>query len=87
MRIEDANGTLVPDAENLVRFAVTGAGRVAAVDNGDAATLEPFQADERKAFSGMALLVVRSKAGVKGPIRVRASSDGLATATATLTAE
>ena len=87
VRIEDANGTLVPDAENLVRFAVTGAGRLAAVDNGNAATVESFEAPQRKAFSGMALLVVRSKAGVKGPIRVRASSEGLANATATLTAE
>jgi beta-galactosidase len=87
VRVEDANGTLVPDAEDLVRFAVTGAGRVAAVDNGNAASLESFQADRRKAFSGMALLIVRSSAGRKGDIQVKASAEGLAPATVTLRAE
>jgi beta-galactosidase len=65
-------------ADNLVRFSVSGAGKIAAVDNGNAATDEPFQADHRKAFSGMALLIVRSRTGQAGPIHVTASSEGLA---------
>jgi beta-galactosidase len=87
VRVEDAAGTLVPDADHLVRFAVEGAGRIAAVDNGNAASLEPFQADHRKAFSGLALLVVRSKRGERGEIRVTATSDGLAGAGAVLQAQ
>jgi beta-galactosidase len=87
VRVEDANGNLVPVADNLVRFAVEGAGRIAGVDNGNAATVEPFQADHRKAFSGLALLIVRSKRGETGPIRVTATSEGLAQAGATLQAE
>ena len=84
-RIEDAGGNLVPRADNLVRFAVAGPGRIAAVDSGNAASLEPFQADSRKAFSGLALLIVRSKAGEKGQIQVTATSDGLASGRAALT--
>jgi beta-galactosidase len=87
VRVEDARGNLVPGADNLVRFAVEGAGRVAAVDNGNPATVEPFQADQRKAFNGLALLIVRSKRGETGPIRVTATSDGLAQAGAVLRAE
>ena len=87
VRVEDAAGTLVPGAENLVRFAVQGPGRIAAVDNGNAASLEPFQADRRKAFSGLALLVVRSKAGENGQILVTAASDGLAGARAAIRTE
>jgi beta-galactosidase len=87
VRIEDAEGNLVPGADNLVRFAVQGAGRIAAVDNGNAASLEPFRAKERKAFSGLALLVVRSNRGVSGSIRVEATSDGLTAAGAVLKAE
>jgi beta-galactosidase len=64
-------------ADNLVHFDVTGAGTIAAVDNGNAATTEPFQADHRKAFSGMALLIVRSKAGETGRIKIVATSEGL----------
>ena len=85
--VEDAEGNLVPGADNLVRFAVEGAGRIAAVDNGNPASLEPFQAKERKAFSGLALLVVRSNRGVSGSIRVQAESAGLASAGAVLKAE
>ncbi len=77
VRVEDAKGTLVPDAENLVRFEVSGPGRIVAVDNGNPASLEPFQGNQRKAFSGMALVVVRSIRGQAGTVRIRALSDGL----------
>jgi beta-galactosidase len=56
------------------------------VDNGNAASLEPFQADRRQAFGGLALLIVRSKRGEAGPIAVTATSAGLARAQAHLTA-
>ncbi len=82
VRIEDKDGNLCPSAENLVQFKVDGAGSIAAVDNGNAATVEPFQADHRKAFRGMALLIVRSQAGGPGEIKVAATSDGLQAANA-----
>lgn len=77
VRVEDKDGNLSPLADNLVHFAVTGAGTIAAVDNGNAATEESFQADHRKAFNGLALLIVRSKQGDAGKIRVTATSSGL----------
>ncbi len=84
VRVEDKDGNLCPMADNLVKFQVTGAGGIRAVDNGNAATDEPFQADHRKAFSGMALLIVDTQ-GKAGQIHVTASSEGLAGATTTLT--
>jgi beta-galactosidase len=87
VRIEDKNGNLCPLANNLVSFRVTGAGALAAVDNGNAATVEPFHASERRAFNGLALLIVRSKAGVPGEIRIDASSEGLAAGRVTLSAQ
>jgi beta-galactosidase len=57
---------------------VTGAGRIAAVDNGNAATIEPFQAEQRQAFNGLALLIVRSSANQAGKIDIDASGEGLA---------
>jgi len=85
VRIEDKDGTLVPEADNLVRFKVEGPGRIVAVDNGSPASLEPFQGDRRKAFSGLALVVVRSHRGEAGKVVIKAESDGLAAAQATLT--
>ena len=86
VRIEDANGTLVPDADTLVRFSVAGAGRIAAVDNGNPASFEPFQADRRKAFNGLALLVVSSARGEGGAIAIEAAAEGLQPGRVTVTA-
>lgn len=85
VRVEDKDGNLCPNADNLVRFKVSGPARIAAVDNGNAATVEPFQADSRKAFSGLALVIIRSEAGKPGAVRVEAMSEGLASAQASIT--
>ena len=77
VRIEDKDGNMCPLADNLVRFDVRGAGRIAGVDNGNPATEESFQADRRKAFNGLALLIVRSQRGQAGKIEIGALSDGL----------
>ncbi len=87
VRIEDKDGNLCPMADNLVHFNVTGAGVIAAVDNGNAATVEPFHADHRKAFNGLALLIVRSLPGQSGPVQVEATSDGLAQAATKITTQ
>ncbi|HXY38824.1 MAG TPA: beta-galactosidase GalB [Vicinamibacteria bacterium] len=85
VRVEDKDGNLVPGADNLVRFKVSGPATIAGVDNGNAATVEPFQADQRKAFSGMALLILRGRAGAPGAVQVTASAFGLADGQATVT--
>jgi len=86
VRIEDRNGVLAPMADNLVHFAVTGAGKIEAVDNGNAATEEPFHADHRKAFNGLALVIVRAQ-GEPGKIRVVATGAGLAQGETEITTE
>ncbi|AWG22649.1 glycoside hydrolase family 2 [Flavobacterium faecale] len=79
VRIEDANGNLCPNADNLVNFKVEGAGIQAAVGNGDAASLASFQANNSKAFSGMCLLIVKAT-DKKGTIKITATSSNLKTA-------
>ena len=54
-----------------------GPGEIIAVDNGDATSFEPFQSKERAAYNGLCLVVVRSKAGAPGGIKLRAYSEGL----------
>jgi beta-galactosidase len=67
-----------------VRFELSGPAGIAAVDNGNAASLEPFQGPERRAFGGLALVVVRTRRGETGPIALTAVVDGLAPGRATL---
>jgi beta-galactosidase len=86
VRIEDVAGALCPRADNLVRFEVTGAGRIAGVDNGDPTSLASFQAPERRAFGGLALLIVRTERDREGAIRIVATSDGLQSAGVSLEA-
>ena len=76
VRILDQDGTLVPRADNLVRFKIEGEGRIAGVDNGNPVSLEPFKADYRKAFNGMCLIVVQSTEN-PGAITLTAGSEGL----------
>ncbi|MFY0607686.1 MAG: DUF4982 domain-containing protein [Cyclobacteriaceae bacterium] len=76
VRIEDKDGNLCPNADNQVNFSTTGAGKLLAVDNGNAASLESFQAPKRKAFSGMALAILNSN-NKEGKITLKASSKGL----------
>ena len=77
VKIEDENSTFCPLADNKVNFKVTGPATIAAVGNGNAASTEPFQANYRKAFNGLCLLVIKSKKGESGDIIIEVSSKGL----------
>ncbi len=76
-RVEDGEGNLCPDADNLLHFSVTGVGRLEAVDNGNAATTEAFHASVRRVFHGLALLIVRPAPGQGGQINVTAQAADL----------
>ena len=84
-KIVDKNGVLVPTANNLVSFAVSGPGVVAAVDNGDNSSHEKFQASQRRAYQGLSFAMIKAKAS-RGRITITASAPGLASASVTLTA-
>jgi beta-galactosidase len=77
VKIEDENGNFHPLAVNLVHFKISGPASIAAVDNGNAASIEPFQANYRKAFNGLCLLVIKSKKGEFGDIEIETNSEGL----------
>ncbi len=84
--IKDKDGLTVPTAMNALHYEISGPGEIAAVDNGDPTSLLPLQNNkDSKAFYGLALVIVRSKPGASGPITLTATSDGLATATTTIT--
>jgi len=85
VRVEDGDGALCPAADHLVRFQISGPGSIAGVDNGNPATVEPFHADYRKAFNGLALVIVRSRAGQAGTVRLRAAAERLAPAQTEIT--
>ena len=68
----------MPRSKTQIKFEIEGPGEIVATDNGDPTSFESFQSPERKAFNGLALLIVRAKAGEAGKIRLTATADGLA---------
>ena len=80
----DSKGNPVPDASNLVKFTVTGAGTFEATANGDATCVLPFQNPEMKLFSGAATAIARS-AKTPGTLTIKATAKGLKPAQATVT--
>jgi beta-galactosidase len=85
--IADQDGLMVPRSKNRVSFEVSGPGEIVATDNGDSTSFESFQSKERNAFNGLALVIVRTRAGEAGAITLRAKSDGLVAAEVTLHAQ
>ncbi|WP_421106130.1 glycoside hydrolase family 2 TIM barrel-domain containing protein [Streptomyces sp. NEAU-S77] len=82
--IIDAHGVLVPDADHLISFDVSG-GSLAGVDNGRQESAERYQASTRTAYHGKALAIIRT--GTKpGPLTITARSAGLRKATTTVRA-
>ena len=84
-RVTDHSGAGVPDASNLIRFAITGPGTLARVDNGQQENAQIYQTSSVPAFNGRALVIVRSTALAASPFKVTATSPGLAPASATIT--
>jgi beta-galactosidase len=75
--VADKSGLLVPRSKNHIKFEIEGPGEIVATDNGDATSFEPFQAPEHSAYNGLALVIVRAKAGQPGKFTVKAEADGL----------
>ena len=75
--VADKHGLLVPQSKNHIKFEISGPGEIVATDNGDPTSFESFQAPEHNAFNGLALVIVRAKAGQPGTIILNAESDGL----------
>jgi beta-galactosidase len=73
--VVDANGVVVPSANNELTFHVSGGGRLAGLDNGQQESAENYQSDSRAAFNGKALAMVR------GPVNLTVTSPGLRSAT------
>jgi len=76
VQIVDKDGTLVPDAGNLVYFSITGPGKIIGVDNGSETDHNPFKANYTNAFFGKCLVVIQST-HKPGTICLTATSDEL----------
>ncbi|MEO7716246.1 MAG: beta-galactosidase GalA [Capsulimonas sp.] len=86
VRVVDDKGRVVPMADNRISFETIGAGHITGVGNGDPSDHDPDQAPNRRAFQGMAIVLVGS-GDAKGVIKLTATAPGLKPATLDLQAK
>jgi beta-galactosidase len=82
----DAQGRVVPTADNKISFTLTGPARLIGVGNGDPSSHEPDKAVRRSAFNGLAQAIVQTTTK-GGRIQLKAEADGLKTGSVTLTSK
>jgi len=93
VQVTDAQGRMVPTANDLITFEITGPGKIIGVGNGDPSSHEPDQFIatqespmpkwQRSLFNGLAQVIVQStKDG--GEIKLSASAGGLPPVTTTV---
>ncbi len=75
--VTDEAGLTVPRASDEIDFEVSGPGEIVATDNGDATSHVSFQSPKRRAYNGLALVIVRTRPGMAGDIVVTAKSGSL----------
>jgi beta-galactosidase len=79
----DEKDRLVPTADHVVRFAVTGPGCVAALGSSNPRHTEAYRGDRHRLYRGRCLVIVRPGAE-SGDIHLRAEADNLGEAEITI---
>jgi beta-galactosidase len=77
IELQDKNGNLNPNAENLLKFKVDGPATIAGVGNANPQSLESCQLPQRKAWRGKCLVILKTT-GKAGLITLKVSADGIA---------
>lgn len=76
VEITDDIGQVIPGAEKLIQFSITGAGETAGVGNASPREITSFPKPERKTVNGKCLVIIRSS-GKSGIITLKATASGL----------
>jgi beta-galactosidase len=79
VQVLDTEGRVVPTADDEVTFTMQGEGRILGVDNGRPDSHESYKSSHRRAFNGLALVILQAT-GRPGTIVLSASSPSLSAA-------
>lgn len=84
VEITDKDGRVEPNAANRLSFSLTGEGSIAAVGNADLKDTDLYVGNERNAWKGRALVVLKS-ARKSGKMTLKVTSPGLKPASVSVT--
>lgn len=82
--VVDSQGVVCANAEDLLRFSVSGPATLVAAANSNPRSVESFQQPQRRAWRGRALAIVKAGTAA-GAARLSVSAEGLSVAEAVLT--
>ncbi len=82
----DEKGIKCPWAEKLIKFEISGPGKIIAVDNGDPQFHDSYQASKCRTFHGECMVVVAATAD-SGDIMLKATCRGIESSSVTLQSE
>lgn len=82
----DENGVPNTKSENLIKFELEGPGTIVGVGNANPKSAESFQQPQRHAWQGRCLVIVKSTKST-GKIQLKASADGVKSATLAITSK
>lgn len=83
VELRDENAVRAFNADNRINFTIDGPGTILAVDNANLQDNDAYADDNRKAWKGRAMVVVKSQRN-KGAIKLTATAEGLRPATTTI---
>ncbi len=86
VEVTDEDGTIQPNADNLLKFTIEGEGTIVGVDNANLKDTDSYVGNSRKCWKGKALVVIKS-AHKAGDIKLTVSSSGLDGASTIITSE
>ncbi|WP_461815723.1 sugar-binding domain-containing protein [Faecalimonas sp.] len=81
--VTDANGNIVPNADDKVKVEVTGNGTLVGLDNGWQTDHDSYKGTERRVYNGSGIAIIQSTKNA-GDITVKVSANGLGEQTITL---
>jgi beta-galactosidase len=77
IEITDSNGNVIPNADNvLIKFGITGNGKIAGVGNGNPVDMSSFQQPQKRTYQGKCLVII-SPDETPGTITLTAKAEGL----------
>jgi beta-galactosidase len=84
--IVDAQGVIVPQANNRVDFTISGPGAIVGLDGGDPTNHDSYKGTSHAAFSGKLMAIVQSTT-TPGKVTLKASSGSLSGSSVDITTE
>ena len=84
VQVVDAQGRVVPGANQMVKFELSGPGAIIGLNNGNPNCHEPEKGDQHSVFHGLAQVILQSGLGGHGKMTLRATSEGLTPAEVTI---